>query len=312
MIAPGNAANAAGGSTAPPTPVIRERRQRPHFVWPALLISAGIVLLLVTAGAVDPAAAWRLLEFWPLLLVLVGVDIILSWAAPNAAARAVAAVVMLVAIIAGSLWIVLTPVSAPTTTTGNSAAVGSITAPSLAINLAGATVNLSPAALGDQLYSAQVKATGGRPTFSLDRSSQQLTVGLSNRTFFGVGHTTVDLKLNSSLPWALTVNGAGLNIKGDLSFVRVSELPVNGAGVTVSMTLGQPAGAVPVHVSGAGCTLHLNVPSGVLVVTDASGVFSTVTNRASSADVTAPDRYDITMSGVGTTLTVDQATESSS
>ena len=55
-----------------------EYRSRPSFVWPIILISAGILFLLNNFGIVD-WSVWRaLVRFWPLILVAIGLDIIMG------------------------------------------------------------------------------------------------------------------------------------------------------------------------------------------------------------------------------------------
>ena len=51
---------------------------QPSFVWPILIISAGVGLLLNNLGLL-PANSWILLaRLWPLALVLLGIDLIIG------------------------------------------------------------------------------------------------------------------------------------------------------------------------------------------------------------------------------------------
>lgn len=55
--------------------MVEERWRRPGLVGPMLLIILGVVLLLSTLGLLD-VRWWELWRFWPLLLVLAGLDIL--------------------------------------------------------------------------------------------------------------------------------------------------------------------------------------------------------------------------------------------
>jgi predicted membrane protein len=48
------------------------------FFWPVILIGVGVIALLVNAGRLEVHNLWGLLNLWPLLLVLAGIDLIFS------------------------------------------------------------------------------------------------------------------------------------------------------------------------------------------------------------------------------------------
>jgi hypothetical protein len=49
---------------------------RPSFVWPILLIGTGIYLLLVNLGRIPPISWDMALRLWPVVLIIIGLDII--------------------------------------------------------------------------------------------------------------------------------------------------------------------------------------------------------------------------------------------
>ncbi len=51
-------------------------RKRHSFFWPIVLIGAGIIWLLVNLEIIEPVTIGSILQFWPLLLVLLGLDIL--------------------------------------------------------------------------------------------------------------------------------------------------------------------------------------------------------------------------------------------
>ena len=60
----------------------RSRAGDRSFFWPVILISAGILLLLAQAGVIEEIRWWTLLQLWPALLILAGLDILFSRRAP--------------------------------------------------------------------------------------------------------------------------------------------------------------------------------------------------------------------------------------
>lgn len=58
---------------------MEERRQHHGgFVWPILLIGAGVIFLLSNLGVIDWRVWTSILRFWPLLLIAVGLDILVG------------------------------------------------------------------------------------------------------------------------------------------------------------------------------------------------------------------------------------------
>ncbi len=46
------------------------------FFWPGVLILAGVIALLVNTGVLPADRLWELIALWPLILVVIGLEII--------------------------------------------------------------------------------------------------------------------------------------------------------------------------------------------------------------------------------------------
>lgn len=294
-----------------------EPTRRPHLVFPTLLIAIGFVLLLATTGAMSQDVSLRLLQLWPLVLVLIGLELILGWALPTAAGRMLTALLLLVLMVAAIAFAFSAPFrTGPVTSSDFTGQSGSIARPTLVLNLAGTNVQLEPAALGGDLYSTHFEiASGGRPDVALDRSTGRLTVSIQQQFggFFnpwGTGDRVL-VKLNQDIPWDIELNSAGTTTTADLSSVSLSSLRISGAGTRFTGTLPTAAGAVPVKVTGVGCNVTLAVPAGTPAVVGGGGILTTVNGNAvtgaGSSAASARDRYDIELSGVAATLTINEA-----
>src|SRR5260221_14711850 len=71
--------------------------RRPSLLWPLVLIGLGALLLLQTVGWL-PASLWAaLVQLWPLLLIVVGLDLLVGRHSARAAAMPILVGVVLVA-----------------------------------------------------------------------------------------------------------------------------------------------------------------------------------------------------------------------
>ncbi len=65
---------------------MKNRRQSPNLVWPLVLIGLGILLLLQNFGLLAPEVWGALVPLWPVLLVVLGLDMLIGrrswWGAP--------------------------------------------------------------------------------------------------------------------------------------------------------------------------------------------------------------------------------------
>jgi hypothetical protein len=297
--------------TSPQSPERPLARMRPpHLVFPIVLIGIGIALLLITTGAVSEDAGWRLLQLWPVLLILIGIELVFTWAVPNVAGRVLTAITLVVLMLAAVVYATVAP-SGGANSTGSdfSAATGTVQQPLLVIDAAGTNIKLESASLGDNLYSAHFDiATGGQPRAQLDAANSRLTVSIEHQLggiFSAPGRSdSVAVRLNDQLPWDIQLNGAGINTTADVSGLNLHSVRISGAGTKLTATLPAPSGIVPVEVSGVGCTITLTVPAGTAASTTGTGVATSVTNNTTGAS--GLDRYEISVSGVATKLTVNE------
>src|SRR4029077_20176509 len=81
--------------------------------WPAVLILVGVFALLVNAGFVPVERLDRLADLWPLILVVIGLELVVRRSLPRAAAEIAAALIVLLAIGGAAAYVALGP-SIPT------------------------------------------------------------------------------------------------------------------------------------------------------------------------------------------------------
>src|SRR5260370_21475013 len=88
------------------------RRYRSLF-WPAILILVGVFALLVNVGLVPVDRLDRLVDLWPLILVVIGLELVVRRALQGVSAEIAAALIVLLAIGGAAAYVALGP-STPT------------------------------------------------------------------------------------------------------------------------------------------------------------------------------------------------------
>ena len=86
------------------------------FFWPAVLILAGIVALLVNLGALPVERLILLVSLWPLILIVIGLEIIVRRGFHGTAADVAAALVVILAVAGAAAYVAINPSPAASNT----------------------------------------------------------------------------------------------------------------------------------------------------------------------------------------------------
>jgi hypothetical protein len=244
------------------------------LIFPAVLILAGVLALLVDTGAIAADRLILLVNLWPLVLIVIGVELIIRRAVQGAAADVAAAVVIVVAIVAAAAYVAVSPNPTGTNTADLSSPVGDLHQASLELDFGSATVDITSAAdLGSVLYRAHIEF----PNPGLDRSFDSTTgaVKISQRTGvpfgFHSGHVNANIQLNPDVTWTITENTGASTDTVNIPQVKVSAITINTGASREDLTLGPPSGIVPVEVHGGALTVHLHRPSAAEAAVEVSG-----------------------------------------
>lgn len=284
-------------------------RRHPSYVFPVLLIVGGALLLLFTSGVMPEAAGWRLLMLWPLLLVMAGIQLVAGRLFEGQAAGAVALVAVGLVALGGMVYVVAGPVpqAGGSGTITSSSPMTGVEAGSITVDAAGSRVNITTEGAGEQLYRANVSYSGSRPGLTYQSGSLHLTSGPVSGWAWGRGGEVFNVAVSPSVPWTVTVNGAGVTTHLDLTGGSLGSFTVNGVGATNDLRLSAPSGRVPISVAGVGATLTVTVPPGTQYRTTAEGVGTSAGGAGETPGwAAAGDRYDLSVSGVGSRISVQE------
>ncbi len=289
------------------------------FFWPALLILAGIVALLVNTGAISVDRLYQLLDLWPLILIVVGLELILRHSLHGVAGDVAAALIVLLAVVGAIGYVVVSPNPSANHTMDASSSVGNLGQAAAEVDAGAATITVTGSGdLGSDLYRAHIGYSGPRPTVDFSPSSGKLVISQPNGALFQARKFVLDLQLNAGIPWTLTENTGASTDTINLSQAHVAGITLNTGASREDITLGPLSGTVPVEINGGALTVQVRLPAGVATSVDVSGGAVTLnvdgrTTHAigsltyeSSGFNEATDRYRITVNGGACTVTVGQ------
>lgn len=244
------------------------------FFWPVILITTGVIALLAETGAISSGRLFRLADLWPVILIVIGLELIARRVLQGLTRDLAAALIVLVAVGGAVTYVAVRgPVSDGTQTMDTSDAVGSVNQASLEVDAGVATMTVEgSSALGSDLYRAHIQYAGAKPEVSLDRSTGNLRIFQNNDLgFFASRRFVLDLQINSAVSWSISANTGSTNDTLKLSAVKVGSIELNTGASRTDITLGRPTGIVPISVDGGAISLHLHRPSGSEAFVHVSG-----------------------------------------
>ena len=248
-------------------------RNRSYF-WPAILILTGVLALVAETGAISGGRLLRLADLWPLILIVIGLELMNRRVLQGPRRDLATALIVLLALVGAVAYVAVRgPVSDTTQTIDTSDSVGGLSHANLDVNAGMATMTVEGSnSLGSDLYHAHIEYAGTKPAISLDRSTGNLRIVKNDDFgFFASRRFVLDLQLNSAVSWNVSANSGASNDTLKLSTVRVGSITLNGGATRTDITLGRPTGVVNISVDGGAITLRLHRPSGSEAFVHVSG-----------------------------------------
>jgi len=295
-----------------PAMTLESPRRTPSIAFPLVLIALGIVFLLANAGFLT-GLSWRhVAQLWPVLFVLLGVDLLLR---PRSM---FAAVIAEVAIIGAAL---LYLAAAPTLPGATGTGAGTFTSQESVLRTGASSLSLTlgygagdltvRAGATDLLMPNLVLVKSTREDIDLEwnvRGNGSAVVDVTSRgPDFAVGAAdrAWDVTLPSDMPVGMTLNlGAG-DFDIDLSSVMLTRATINNGASSLQLALPKPSGNVPITVSTGASSVDLRIPAGVEYQVRVTGALNSISGpQESSGYSSAADRLTITISSGASSITI--------
>lgn len=265
---------------------IERRRYRGHgpsIFFPVLLITVGLIWLLVNAGMIPVENVQAILPYWPVLLVLAGVSLLLSqvsW---------VFSAVIWLGLAAFMIWLLMTPnnliASLPRPELKQetiSEAIGEAERAEIRLNTGRFPTQISSLQGGDNLIEADISYSGdlnfrvSGTTEKVISLSETFTGVIFGNEFLGGDSRTWRIGLTPEIPLTIVLDTGsgrtGLNLNG----LQVESLSIDSGSGTVEV--GLPAG-------NAVMSFDLDMGSGNVEITIPSGSSTNLTIDGGSGSV---------------------------
>jgi hypothetical protein len=293
--------------------------------WPLILIGVGLIALLANYGFVQPVSILSIVALWPVLLILLGIDIAFArrWPMPTLGAEVV--------IIAAALVLAATQPAALSLATfsfGGSndctSPVPAVSAPRGALQSLRRTVNAGAASY--QLTggaTGAVEATSNGTDLCLrdntnPRGSAAATAGdirLSQAGSHFGGNIDVTVRVANDLPLSLQMNAGAGDFVVDLHDVKVTDARLSVGASNTTVVLPHPTGDVAIRLDGGASNITIEIPADVearVVVT--GGLISTSSTNPRATKTggiietpgygAAKDRVTVNITGGASQITV--------
>jgi cell wall-active antibiotic response 4TMS protein YvqF len=285
------------------------------FFWPAILILAGVIALLVNTGRIPVERLGLFIALWPLILIVIGLELIVRRNLHGVAGDVAAALIVLIAIAGAAGYVIVAPPAA-TRTLDSSADVGSVRNATLEINVGAANITLGGTT--EKLYTAHIEYNGAQPAVQFDSDGGVLRIDQQSQGFtpFQGSALTVNLDLNTSVDWSIEENTGAVRAAMNLAQLHVTSLHINSGASTDDISLGPTSQVVEVKINGGAVTAHVHRPAGTDVKVDVSGGFVNLVvdgktyhgiGSAGNGTELGASGYDIKVNGGACTVTVDTA-----
>ena len=316
-------------SSLPPAQPVPTRPSRPlrrrSMFWPLVLIAIGLVALAGNYGWVEPVSIVSILALWPVLLILLGIDIAFArhWPVPT--------LVVEVAIIGAALLLAATQPSAlrlatfsfngssDCTSSSPSVSVprGALQSLRLTINGGAARYHLTGGAAAAVAASADGTELCLRDLTS-PRDAPAATRGDVRLSQAGTrlgGNADVTVQVASDVPLSLVVNAGAGEFVFDLHDVRTTDARLNVGASSTTVVLPRPTGEVPVRIEGGASSVVLEIPADVearITVTGGLVSSSSINARAMKSGnvietagyAAAKDRVTVSVNGGASSVSV--------
>jgi hypothetical protein len=258
--------------------------------WGVTLITAGVVALAVQAGAIDQGSAERAWQFWPVIIIVIGLAVIAARTQFAMIATVVAGLVVggmagtLVAGLPGGFSFGCVDNANETVSEDGSFGADA----EVDLNLNCGELNVTTAAGSD--WSVEARYSGDAPRIESAAPSLRVDSG-DNFSLFGGGDA--DQSWDVSLPTDPTIN-LSVEVNASSSHLALDEATLSG------LSVGANAGDIAIQLPGASVaelSVEANAGSVSIDVDDATELAGSIEMNAGSLDLCVPD-------GVGLAITM--------
>ncbi len=243
--------------------------RRPSVIGPLILITLGVLFLLANFNLL-PFSIWEVaLRFWPLILILVGLEIIFG---RRSGLGALIVIVLWVALVSGIVWLAFTQGElfagrAAAITESLTEPLGDIQSATLELHrgVAAVTITALNADTNDLLRGTFGHNSQTRVRKDYSVAGNQARLVLSEETLgwmpFMFGESWWNLALTPNLPLSIKVESGVGRATLDLSALKITALDVEGGVGSVDVVA--PKTGATIRIKGGVGNARITIPEGV-------------------------------------------------
>ncbi|HZW82230.1 MAG TPA: hypothetical protein VFF14_02255 [Candidatus Deferrimicrobium sp.] len=235
----------------------------------SFLIFLGVVGLLINYGVIGLGFIGAFIDFWPVVLIVLGLGLVFNRRVPASLAFLVLGIVMVVASFYAPIS---TRHSFPLGINWNQNSGETINLPinypldknvtkaKVSINGGGSIINISDTEEG--FAKGEITSTGGNPKVEYNQAKGSMTINANwnNRVSRGDNY---DLKFTKEIPLELNINAGAISGKLDFSKLKLSSLEMNSGASDTRLVFGANGMNSKVRISSAASKLELAIPQDV-------------------------------------------------
>ncbi|MBI3742394.1 MAG: hypothetical protein HY257_11665, partial [Chloroflexi bacterium] len=242
--------------------------RRRGIIGPLILITIGVLLLLANLGYL-PFSFWEIAaRFWPLVLILIGLDIIFG---RQSMLASLALIALWILLLAGIFWYALSqnvaaPTSAPATGDAINEPLGALKSATINLNLGISPVTINALSNdSNDLVNGTFSHSPGlqiTKTFTASDSEGKFILKEEGNVLAGNVQSKLDLSLTQKIPLQIKVNGGVGRATLDLANVNAPTVNYD-AGVGALQITAPKNGVTTMKVNGGVGAISITIPPGV-------------------------------------------------
>ena len=245
--------------------------QRPHRVtgapmWGIFLLFLGIVFLLQTLNIL-PWGLWGTLwRFWPVLIIIVGLGVLLR--PYNVWLVSLLILAVLGASLGIAIWQYGPSLSGGMATKSYSEPLGDIEHAQIEIDFSAGSITVGSLPPGSSNFvEADSEIRNSRNTMNVDFQQQdsegRLYLSTTNQQFWGEAGTRWEVRFTRNIPLAINVKSAASSMELDLRELEVTELRLDVDAGNYRVTMPSSAGTSNIEIEVDAANIEVTVPDGV-------------------------------------------------
>lgn len=260
-----------GAELTTPTSTPPERRSLGGLIVPLLLIALGAAFLAANLGYLPPISFRRVMSLWPIVLILVGFEVLLGRRQPLVALTLQLATIALgVALLAASPAGLFASATAPV----SSATVPREGATALVLRLSGGAGDFTVTGGASALVEARSSSEGMEVETDREGGRAEVSIGGADGLFrfpgAGEGHH-VAVAVASDIPAEIRVEAGAGDLRVDLSEVKTTSARIDAGAGDIVVVLPEPEGDVRIEIGSGAAEVVIEVPAGVEARVTVSG-----------------------------------------